>query len=441
MQHATPLAAPWLATAVEHRPHAELRPAPNNPRAHSAEQVDQLARSIAAFGFNNPVLVDATGEIIAGEGRWRAARRLGLERVPVIVLDHLTAEQRAAFLVADNKIAEGSTWDDARLADLMRGLQLADFDMPVLGFDADELADLLEPAPPSPPKTQASVSTAADDAVPALPKVPATRRGDIWICGRHRVMCGDSTDKAAVAALLGGKNIDAVFADPPYCSGGFQESARKAGSVGTRDKVRKVANDTLSTRGYQALMKAALLNYPAGVVYLFTDWRMWVNLFDLVEASGFGVRHMIVWDKGSPGMGVGWRAQHEIIMCGVSGASPFDKKTAQGNVIRCKRSGNVSHPTEKPVELLETVIAATPAAKSWADMFLGSGSILIAAEKQKRAAFGMELTPAFTDVAVQRWQEFAGETAVHAETGETFAERLGLVTAKTPIEAAIAAKS
>lgn len=437
-------ALPWSASAIVPRAVAELRPAPNNPNSHSAEQVDQIAASIRRFGFVVPVLATSDGEIIAGEGRWRAARRLGLAEVPTIAADHLSAAERAAYLVADNKLAEGSTWDDARLGELMRELQASQFvDLPVIGFDADELAALLEPAP-APASTssakggQASASTARDDVVPDAPAVPASVRGDLWICGRHRVMCGDSTDRAAVAVLLGGKKVDAVFADPPYCSGGFQEAGKKSGSVGRRGK-HVIANDTLSTRGYQALMKAAIGNYDAGVVYLFTDWRMWVNLFDLVEASGFGVRHMIVWDKGTPGMGVGWRSQHELIMCGVKVRSPFNPKTAQGNVIRCKRSGNVNHATEKPVELLEAVIAVTDLARAWADMFLGSGSLLIAGEKQGRTVYGMELTPGYTDVAVRRWQEFTGDKAVHAETGETFDERVGRVTAPLPLEAAIAA--
>lgn len=225
--------------------------------------------------------------------------------------------------------------------------------------------------------------------------------------GKHRILCGDSTKKDDVERVMGGEKADMILTDPPYCSGGFQEAGKSSGSVGTRGS-EMVANDTLSTRGYSALMKQALGCSRAGVVYIFTDWRMWIHLFDLVESCGFGVRNMIVWDKGSPGMGCGWRMQHELILCGIKVKSPFDPHKAQGNVIQCGRTGNKNHATEKPVELLSTVIKVNDKARSVYDPFLGSGSTLIACEETNRSLYGMELTSKYAQVCIQRWIDFTG---------------------------------
>jgi DNA modification methylase len=170
-----------------------------------------------------------------------------------------------------------------------------------------------------------------------------------------------------------------------------------------------IANDVLSTRGYMALIKSVLNVSNPLVIYVFIDWRMWINLFDVVEACGFGVRNMIVWDKDSPGMGVGWRSQHELILCGMKVTQPFDPhQKAQGNVIRSKRTGNVNHPTEKPVEILETVIHVTDWATTIYDPFLGSGTTLIACERMGRKCRAVEIAPGYVAVALQRWVDLTG---------------------------------
>jgi len=225
---------------------------------------------------------------------------------------------------------------------------------------------------------------------------------------QHRLICGDCTDREVVARVMGGEKAQAVVTDPPYCSGGFQESGKKAGSVGTRGD-EMIANDTLSTRGYIALMKSALNMTPVGVLYVFTDWRMWINLFDVMESLGFGVRQMIVWDKGTPGMGRGWRSQHELIMAGMRVAQPFDPHKAQGNVIRCERTGNVNHATEKPVELIEKILDVTDMAEVVYDPFLGSGTTLIAAEKLGRRCRACEISPEYVGVALERFYQMTGQ--------------------------------
>jgi DNA modification methylase len=284
-----------------------------------------------------------------------------------------------------------------------------------VGFDDAELKKLL-----APPKND---GLADPDEVPDLQADAVTRAGDVWVLGRHRLLCGDATNSEHVARLLAGAQLDLVLTDPPYCSGGFQEAGKRSGSVGTRGEAM-IANDTLSTRGYQALVKTVFERFAAGSIYVFTDWRMWVPLFDVAESSGYGVRNMIVWDKGTPGMGRGWRMQHELVLAATRVKQPFDPKQAQGNVIQSKRTGNKLHPTEKPVDLIETIIGVSDFAASIADPFTGSGTTLIACERAGRTFYGTELEPGYVDVAVTRWEKFTGQAARLEANGRSFAEVL-----------------
>ena len=191
--------------------------------------------------------------------------------------------------------------------------------------------------------------------------------------------------------------------DPPYCSGGFQEAGRASGSVGTDAAHKQIANDRLSTRGYQALLKQAFTHPGAPFLYAFTDWRMWVWLFDIAESCGFGVRSMIVWDKGTPGMGRGWRAQHELILWACKATPPYDKyASGVGNVIGDKRTGNHHHTTEKPATLVGSLLANSPFVRTVYDPFLGSGTTIVAAEQERRTGYGLELDAPYVAVALER---------------------------------------
>jgi len=238
-------------------------------------------------------------------------------------------------------------------------------------------------------------------------------RGDILQLGRHRLLCGDCTNQDDVSRLLDGVGIDCLITDPPYCSGGFQEAGKSRGSIGSTVK-HSIKSDTLSTRGYQVLLKATLSIIDLQALYIFTDWRMWVNLFDLVEASGYGVRSMIVWDKKSMGLGRGWRAQHELILhARTSSASElFDNKIGCGNVVSISRTGNKHHPTEKPVQLIEEILRITKGAKTVYDPFAGSGTTLIACETRGRSCYAVEMVPEFCQIIVNRWERASGQRAV-----------------------------
>jgi DNA modification methylase len=258
----------------------------------------------------------------------------------------------------------------------------------------------------------------------AIPVEVETRcqAGDLWGLGEHRLVVGEAGDAEIAARLMGGEKPDVLLTDPPYCSGGFQEAGRSIGGASAIDKNkqdrRRVLNDTLSTRGYQALLRSVLGRYDAGLVYVFTDWRMWIPCFDVVESLGFGVRSMIVWDKMSMALGVGWRAQHELIMCGFKSSKPFENTRARGNVIAVRRTGNECHPTQKPVELLTEILAVTAGLPGRVvDPFAGSGSTLIAAEQVGWICHAAELLVQHADTCLARWEAATGREAVRLEAG------------------------
>ena len=320
--------------------------------------------------------------------------------LPVLVTDLDEAEAGKVLATLDPLSAMADV-DSGALARLIADAA-PPIDLKAMFPDVD-IAGILAPEP--------EALTDTDD-VPELPSEPVSQRGDVWILGRHRLMCGDSTVAADVERLLGGAKVDSILTDPPYSSGGFQESGRSAGSKGTQAVDIPIRNDRLSTRGYQALIKGTLALVPVSVVYVFTDWRMWVNLFDVMESSGYGVRSMIVWNKESPGMGMGWRSQHELIMCATRDNGLWNKYMgAQGNVITVNRVPNLEHPTVKPVALLETVLETTPFAETVYDPFVGSGTTIIAAERQGRACWAMELEPRYVDASVKRWEDYTGGQA------------------------------
>lgn len=391
----------------------KLIPNPKNPNTHSDEQVKLLGRIIQATGWRQPITVsNRSGFIVKGHGRLLAARMAGLTEAPVDFQEYTSEAEEWADLVADNRLAELSEINNALLMDIFQDIDLSEIPAELTGYTEQEIQDIGEALAAELEDTEGAVEDA--DALPDEAPEIITKPGDIWLVGRHRVMCGDCTDKSQRDALLNGETPEILLTDPPYCSGGFQESGKGGGSIGSKAKFKwaenrnsknspTIANDTLSTRGFQALVKQAINGTPCTVSYIFTDWRMWIYLFDLVEGSGFGVRNMIVWNKQAIGMGVGWRTQHELIMFGLKTRPKFDKKKGYGNVLDCKRSLNPFHPTQKPVELIEKLLDNTSWAQGVYDPFGGSGTTLIACEAQKQTAYIMEMEPKYVDIIVRRY--------------------------------------
>lgn len=400
---------------MESWPLSKLKPAAYNPRVQlkpKDEEYQKILRSINELGYSSPIIVNSDGTVISGHQRLAVMKDLGYTEASVVVLE-LDKQKEKALNVALNKI--DGRWDEKKLGDLLLDLDLNSYDFTVTGFTRAEADDLLKGLKLDEDDIQADESFDGSAAYEEIAE-PVTKLGDIWILGKHRLMCGDCTDKEAVLQLFGSGQPECILTDPPYCSGGFQESDRGTGSIGTVRKDGKlptIKRDTMSTRGYITMIKSMIdAARETKCAYVFTDWRMWVNLFDAAESKGFGVRSMIVWDKGTPGMGLGWRSQHELCMFAVRGKAAFDVHgEGSGNVLKETRSGNQLHPTQKPVELIRKIVRVTNFCRTFYDPFLGSGTTLIACEICGRPCYAMELDPKYCDVAVRRWEEYTGEKA------------------------------
>ena len=384
---------------IEQVPLDTLRPYENNPRIND-HAVESLAESIRQFGWTQPIVIDGNKVIVAGHTRYKAARLLGEKLVPCLTASQLTDEQVKAYRLLDNKLASQSNWD----ADLLRIelTALEDFDLEPFNIDfKDDLPKVSEPE-----------SNADDDYIPEPPAEPFTRPGDIWHCGKHRIVCGDATTQELIPGEI-------LLTDPPYCSGGRQDGTRRnASSIGSRTN-EKLSRDDLTTRGYLALMRRVLELFQGDELYVFTDWRMWQWTFDTCEEAGYPVRNMLVWAKPTMGMGFPWRSQHELVCFAKQTASTL-QSGKHGNVLQCKRSGNKNHPTEKPLELIMTILGNTEEDRSVCDTFLGSGTTLIAAQRLGRLCSGYEVNPAYVDVACRRYYAETNELPVRDGDGVVF---------------------
>jgi DNA modification methylase len=380
------------ATKIEWRSVDKLIPYAKNARTHSDEQVAQIAGSIKEFGFNNPVLVDKENSVIAGHGRLMAARKLGMEKVPVVELEHLTESQRKAYVLADNRIALNSGWDTSMLSLELQDLK-DDIDLSLLGFDPDELDALLNPI-------EETEGLTDEDAVPDVPDEPKTKLGDIYILGNHRLMCGDSTSIDDVDKLMDGNHVDLIFTDPPY-------NVAFNGRSGKHDVIK---NDNLSESDFATFIDEVCNTIKAidpKVYYIWCNWKFYGILQGKLD-----YKTCIVWAKNVFGMGNGYRHQHEF--CLFNGKIDEIIKN-ESDLWEVKKDHNYVHPTQKPVALSVRAFGNHVKLLNVLDLFGGSGSTLIGAEQTGRKAFLMELDPKYCDVIVQRWEEFTGKKAVLSE--------------------------
>jgi DNA modification methylase len=404
-----------MADKVERWALDRLIPHARNSRTHSEEQVAQIAGSIAEFGFVNPVLVGDDGIIVAGHGRILAARKLGLAEAPVIVLSHLTPTQRRALMIADNRIAENAGWDDEMLAAELSALRDEDVDLGLLGFDEDDLDRLLADA--------AGEADAADE-VPAPPEEPISRAGDIWICGEHRILCGDATVLSDVEAVLGGELADMCFTDPPYNVNYANSEKEKR-----KGKNRPILNDALGSEFGAMLYDACvnILTTTKGAIYVCMACAELDTLQKAFRDAGGHWSTFVIWAKNTFTLGrADYQRQYEPILYGwKKGTDHFwCGARDQGDVwFVDKPSKNDLHPTMKPIELVGRAIRNSSKSRDIVlDLFGGSGSAMIAAERAGRRARLIELDPKYVDVIVQRWQSMTGGSAVHAVTGQKFSE-------------------
>jgi DNA modification methylase len=385
------------------KPIDSLIPYAKNARVHDEAQIAQIAGSIKEFGFNNPVLIDKDNGIIAGHGRVMAARKLGLTEVPTILLDHLNETQRKAYILADNRIAINSTWDNEMLSLELMDIK-DDVSLAMLGFNVDELDALLNP-------TELTEGLTDEDAVPDVPNEPTTKLGDIYQLGNHRLMCGDSTSIDAVDKLMDGNKADMVFTDPPY-------GVDYDGGHATEKRRTKLDNDDKTLMYAGALPIAYMVSKEGAALYLWFADRFAKDVLTALEECNYKVRTWIIWNKNLAqfgAIGAQYKPKHEpCIYAFKKGHAPYwNGPNNEVTVWDVKRhSKNEFHPTQKPVELPERALENNSKAGDIVlDLFGGSGSTLIAAEKIGRQARLMELDPKYCDVIIKRWEDFTGKKA------------------------------
>ena len=399
---------------IEQWPLSDLSPYANNARTHSDEQVKQIASSITEFGFVSPVLVGSDKTIIAGHGRLMAAKQLGMVEVPVIVLSHLSEAQRQALVIADNQITLQGGWNEQLLAEEIQSLNELDFDLDLLGFDDKALDALLEPV--------ADDGNTDEDDVPEESDVVISKSGDLWLLGKHRLLCGDATQMDDVEKVLDYQLADMAWSDPPY-NIDYGNTARNK----IRGKNNKILNDNLGSDFY-AFLHAACLNIVAvtkGCIYIAMSSSELDTLKNAFTDAGGKWSTFIIWAKNHFTMGrsdyqrqyepmlYGWKEGNEHYWCGDRNQSDiwFVDKPARNDL----------HPTMKPIALIERAIRnSSKTDDTILDPFGGSGSTLIACEKTGRQARVIELDPKYVDVIIRRWQEYSGNEAVHAVSQETY---------------------
>jgi DNA modification methylase len=398
-------------------PIGDLIPYEHNSRTHSPEQIAQVVKSIREFGWTCPILAGEDRVIIAGHARLEAARELKMTEVPVIVLPHLNEAQRRALVIADNRIAANAGWDEAMLREEIQSLQVEDYDLEVLGFSDDELDALLaDPEDESAGKTD-------EDATPEAEEQVITSLGDVWLLGQHRLLCGDSTQMAAVETVLAGGLADMVFTDPPYNVN--YGATMKDKLRGKSD--RKIANDNLGSEFEKFLHDACvnMLSVAKGAVYICMSSSELHTLEKAFREAGGHWSTFVIWAKNTFTMGrsdyqrqyepilYGWREGVDHFWCGARD---------QGDIWFIKKPHvNDLHPTMKPVELVERAVRNSSKTRDTVlDPFGGSGTTLIACEKAGRQARLIELDPKYADVICRRWQDFTGKTATLEATGEQF---------------------
>jgi DNA modification methylase len=425
-----PLVIDWI-------PLGKIKPDPRNPHRHSTAQVSQIAMSIESFNFNVPVLVDADNKLVAGHGRFAAARQLGFKTIPVIRLEHLTPAQARAFSIADNQLTKAATWDDELLGGILLELsrEELDFSLEATGFTMGEIDLKIE-------AHEAAPGDAADDLSTIAAWTPVTQPDDTWLLGSHRIHCGSALERDAYQTALGEGLATMMVTDPPY-------NVRISGHVSGKGKIQHrefaMASGEMSKAEFGLFLGsfarlAADHSRPGSLHFIFTDWRHLTQLQTAVEPIYREPINVCVWAK-SPGMGSLYRSAHEFVPIFKLGNAPHRNNVRLGRFGRNRSNlwtyaapGKIGtgadkalralHPTPKPIRLLsDAILDASARGDIVLDPFLGSGSTVLAAERVGRACCGIEIDPLYVDLAIRRWQLMTGNDAVHAQTGETFDDR------------------
>ncbi len=411
---------------IECLPVATLRPYKRNARRHSKAQVGQIAESIRRFGFTNPVLIGDNGEIVAGHGRVEAARRLGMETVPTMRLSHLSETERRAYVLADNKLALNAGWDNEVLAIELQELTELDFDLSTTGFSVAEIDLIVDAARDADPTARPDPA----DELPLLAECPVSQLGDVWLLGRHRLLCGDARDPDAYTRLLQGRKVDAVFTDPPYnvpIDGhvtGLGRVRHREFAMGAGEMSRDAFTGFLTT----TLGEAAKACRDGAIAFVCMDWRHLGELLSAGDAVFSELKNLCVWNKTNGGMGTFYRSKHELVCVFKVGEGPHTNTFGLGQTGRYRTNvwdypgvssigsdraeALAMHPTVKPTALVADAIRdVTKRGQLVLDPFAGSGTTLIAGEVCGRSTCVIEYDPLYCDTIVRRYQKLTGKTA------------------------------
>jgi DNA modification methylase len=414
---------------------AALRPYARNARTHSRKQVKQIAAAIERFGFTNPVLISDDGQIIAGHGRVEAAKLLGMKVVPTLALSHLSEAERRAYVLADNKLALNAGWDKEILAIELQALVDLEFDVEVTGFSLAEIDLVLDEAGEADPDR----ADAPEDVIPEASGHAVSRIGDIWLLGRHRLLCGDTQSPGAMDRLMDGERADLVFTDPPY-NVAIDGNVCGLGSVKHREFA--FASGEMSRVQFTTFLSATLGNIggvmrDGAIAFVCMDWRHMGELLEAGQGAFTELKNLVVWNKSNGGMGAFYRSKHELIFVFKQGRAEHTNSFGLGQTGRYRtnvwdyagissigagRSEELAmHPTVKPVALIADAIRdCSRRGEVVLDGFGGSGSTLIAAEKTGRMARLIEYDPIYCDTIVHRWENFTGKRARLAGADQTF---------------------
>jgi DNA modification methylase len=417
----------------------KLKPSENNARKHPLAQMDKLKNSIRQFGFVTAIIVDANLKVLGGHARLEAAEQLGLKHVPIIKVEHLTEAEKRAFMLADNRLTELAEWDEDILEIELAYLVQAeldceiDFDVAITGFETAQIDNLLSSCP-----EDDGIAVVEDLIAGAADKPAVSKSGDLWLLGKHKILCGDALVKENYKLLIGKECARVLCSDVPY---NLPIDGFVSGKGSIKHKEFAQASGEMSFEEFRTFLYNFLLNsqtalVEGGLAYIFIDWRHTRELQAAASKNALTQLNLCVWDKGTGGMGSFYRSQHELIFVYRNGKVSHTNNIMLGkhgrnrgnvwyhpsaNMSREGRKALKGHPTPKPVPLLMDILKdCTKTGDIALDPFLGSGSLILAAEKTKRRCYGIEIDPFYVDLSIRRWQELTGEEAIHAGTGLTF---------------------